>query len=278
MNKVGVAMVVQNDAETIERVLASFYDHVETIVVSTDRSRGWTGAPIKPDHTVDLIRSYDRHNKIEIIEDDFYKDREAWRNETYQRQETSDRVVARSKDRLDWVLQVDADEEFLDFAGMVARLDEVPRISRCFSGHWLQLYNVLDDGRYLVITHPDGRPLIGRFHLGHRPYVRLKHNRRPRLPFKPLRKVFPFEYNSSYEKPLALTLHYTWARSEGLLREKVKTWSHAGDIDGDQAIETWLRSKADWQSMENFHPMHGPWWPALRPFSMAELLAISSRY
>ena len=34
--RMGAVMVVQNDAETVERSLASFYDDVEFLVVSTD--------------------------------------------------------------------------------------------------------------------------------------------------------------------------------------------------------------------------------------------------
>ena len=84
--RVGAAMVVQNDSETIERSLASFYDKVERIVVSTDLKRGWTGEPIKPDDTIARIRAFDRDNKIEIVEGDYFKFAEPMKNDTYQRQ------------------------------------------------------------------------------------------------------------------------------------------------------------------------------------------------
>jgi len=87
-------MVVQNDAETIERALRSFYRHVEAIVVTTDPARGWSGVPVEPDETLRIIRTVDTDKKTHILEGDFFRFADPLKNETYQRQRTVDILVS----------------------------------------------------------------------------------------------------------------------------------------------------------------------------------------
>ena len=180
--RVGAAMVVQNDSETIERSLASFYDKVERIVVSTDLKRGWSGESITPDDTTERIRAFDGDNKIEIIEADCCKFSEPMKNDTFHRQLTCNRLNEISPN-LDWNVQIDADEEFLNFDIVMNRLSSLPPWTRSVSWRWIQLFNILPDGRFLTIVHPNGIQILEQFAFAHRPDAILDACRFPKLPF-----------------------------------------------------------------------------------------------
>ncbi len=275
--RVGAVMVVQNDAETVERSLASFYEHVEFLVVSTDVRRGWSGTPITPDDTRARIRAFDKDNKIEIIEGDFYRHSDPMRNDTLQRQFTADRLTKRVPG-LDWIVQIDADEVFQDFAYFADALGAQPPTVQGVSWRWMLLFNRLADGRYLVIVNRDGEPLLEQFAVAHRPHVMLASCREPVLP---LRHGKP-DVGARYVAPADLEfgkaiLHYSYAKSEARVWEKLQTWSHAHEINAEDFFALWQRSTTDWQSIRDFHPTYPPGWPALKPFSLEELRNVSGR-
>lgn len=281
-------MVVQNDEETIERSLRSFYAQAEAIVVSTDMRRGWSGVPITPDRTVDLIRSLDVDQKIHMIIGDFCTESDPLRNETRQRQVTVD-TLRRCVTGLDWVCQVDADEEFLDFGRVLHTLGRLPRVARSLRWRLVQLFRVLPDGRFLAVVDQAGnRPVLESYYLAHRPSARMLHCRVPDLLGLPLnRQTLRLNELAHRLNPWvglvrtcrvdqecpgeAAVLHYGFAKSEKRIREKLVTWGHSRDFDIGRFLESWLASPAKWHDMRNVHPTHPMVWPRLRPFSMDEL-------
>ncbi len=271
--RIAVGIVVQNEAETIEKSLASYYDHVERIVVSTDLKRGWSGLPITPDNTIDLIRAFDKDKKVDFLFGDYCRISDAHGNETIQRQELADRVSELAPD-VDWVLQIDADEEFVDFSAFREKLGTLPKLTRGVHWRWIVLYNQLPDGRMLVVTDAHGKPELEKFALGHRPGAKMRFLRTPTLPPKPFRTMLPFRYEAPADLPSKYcVLHYTWAKSEPKLREKLTTWGLAHDVDADALLEQWRNSTTNWETMRNFHPTNPAVWPALRPFTLEELRA-----
>jgi hypothetical protein len=272
--RIGAVMVVQNDAETVERSLASFYDGVEFLVVSTDPRRGWSGKPITPDDTLARIRAFDKDNKIEIIEGDFCRYPEPMRNDTYQRQTTVDHLVERLPG-LEWVVQVDADEVFLDFADFKACLLAQPESVRSVSWRWMSLFNQTEDGRYLVIVNQNGEPHLEQFSVAHRPQFRLQKCRQPVLPERDGRPDPAAQYiaptNLAYGRTV---LHYSYAKSAARVWEKLQTWSHADEIDAESFFALWKRSKMDWESIRDFHPTYPTAWHALKPYRWEELTAL----
>ena len=276
--RVGAAMVVQNDSETIERSLASFYAKVERIVVSTDLKRGWSGESITPDDTIERIRAFDRDNKIEIIVGDYCKFSEPMKNDTYQRQLTCNRLNEISPN-LDWIVQIDADEEFLNFDTVINRLSSLPPWTQSVSWRWIQLFNHLPDGRFLTIVHPNGIPILEQFAFAHRPDATLDACRFPKLPFSAflpksprIRRWSRLEFIPRLDmNPGDAALHFSFAKSETRILEKLRTWSHSKDFDIERFFELWMRSKTDWESITDFHPVFPIAWPRLRAFSENEL-------
>lgn len=275
--RLGAVMVVQNDAETVERSLASFYDGVDHIVVSTDPKRGWSGVPITPDDTLERIRAFDRDNKIEIIEGDFFHYPQPMRNDTYQRQVSVDRLLERVPN-LDWVVQVDADEVFLDFDDFKACVAAQPEEVRGIVWRLIIVFSYAEDGRSLVIVDRNGEPLLEPFSIAHRPQFRLQTCRLAVMPEKNGKPDPAAQYilpaNVPYGRAL---LHYSYAKSEARIWEKLQTWSHSDEVDAEAYFALWKRSKTDWQNIRDFHPTFPTAWHALKPYSEEELRALQSQ-
>jgi hypothetical protein len=270
---IAVGVIVQNDVETVAQSILSYYDYVDRILVTTDPKRGFSGKPIVPDGTVDAIRAIDSAGKIEIIEGDFYKYDEPMKNETYQRQVTIDRLAKQGDWR--WILQVDADEVFLDFPSLVRRVRPL-KFAQVLFWRLMTVFNTLDDGRLLVVVNEDGSPNLFRFPIGHRPGVTLHNARWLNRPPGAIYKVFNWRYEGGKEIPDSV-LHLSYAKSEQRIKEKLATFGHSHDFDLEEFFALWLRSKTDWESVKNFHPLKADLWPALRPFSRAELERLSPR-
>ncbi len=273
----GAVMVVQNDGETVERALASFYDGVDYIVVSTDPKRGWSGAPITPDDTLDRIRAFDKEKKIEIIEGDFFHYPQPMRNDTYQRQVSVDHLMRRMPN-LEWVVQVDADEIFLDFDDFKATMWAQPAAVRGIVWRLMIVFNYTEDGRALVIVDQNGEPLLEPFSIAHRPQFRLQTCRlaeMPELNGKPdpaAQYVLPAKI--PYGRAL---LHYSYAKSEARIWEKLQTWSHSDEVDAAAYFALWKRSKTEWRTLRDFHPTFPTAWHALKPYTEAELRALNTQ-
>jgi hypothetical protein len=282
---VGVVMVVQNDEETIARALSSVYVHASVIVVATDPWRGWSGAGITQDETRKIITRMDTARKVAFLDADFFRTRYALQNETLQRQVAAD-VLARLLPKVEWIFQVDGDEEFVDFGRVVRYTSRLPRRARCLRWVLVPLFQRLDDGRFLVVVDHDGKPVRERFYLAHRPGARLVSCRIPALvPLRLTRNAlrlneilmrFSRKTGLLFEAPADLAvafpvLHYTFARSEGRVRDKLATWGHSQDIDQEEFFALWKRSRTAWTTIADFHPTLPSLWPALRPFTLEEL-------
>ena len=254
-------MVVQNDQETIERSLRSFYQYVEAILVTTDPKTGWSGQPIVPDGTVDIIRNMDTDNKIRIIERNFYVYAEPMRNDTAQRQFSSDKLGEWRKD-LDWIAQVDADEEFMDFRQFIEVANTVPRWTKCIYWNWIMLFRLVDNEKMLVVAEPDGSLKKQYYPLAHRPNAKLDLCRTPSLPRWYIPRLIRWNH---YARPDCCALHYTFAKSAARIQEKLRTWSHANDFDTKAYYALWEAAAQQWDTMKNFHPTHPELWPRLRP-------------
>lgn len=281
---IGVAMVAQNDAETIETSIKSFYDEVDFIAISIDVKHGWSGKRITEDNTIDVIKTLDLDNKIDIIQSNFYRFDDPMKNETAQRQLTSDWLSNKYRD-LEWICQIDADEIFPNFKSVVDFINSVPSYCRGIQWHMAQIFNLLEDGRVLVVVNNDGVPVLSSFYLAHRPFQKLVVARLPAIvPFNLNRQtlrineillrtnsITKFIRKSTPRITGPACLHYTFAKSERRIREKLDTWGHAYDFETDQFFQLWKNSKSNWINLKNFHPLDGPVWPALKPFSLDEL-------
>lgn len=265
-------MVVQNDSETILSSLRSFYEHVDVIFVSTDPFQGWTGNRISPDDTLAKIMDFDTTRKITVIQSSFAATADAMVNDTRQRQFTMDALLARHPG-VEWILHIDADEVFLDFPAVLTSLAGMGRTVVSVTWNWIPIFKKISDEKLLVVTHRDGRPVLEKFPLANRPGVRLKAARDPLLPrHHPFRR----QANGCPGRADVAALHFTFAKSEARIVEKLSTWSHAREFDTRAFLDRWRDADADWARLRDFHPLKPETWPALKPFSEAELKMLAS--
>ncbi|MGO8670770.1 MAG: hypothetical protein ACLQVD_05320 [Capsulimonadaceae bacterium] len=268
-----VVVIVQNEAETIERSMRSYYDHVDRILVSTDPTRGHSGREIVPDDTIDRIMALDKVGKVDVLRDDFCRYDDPMRNDTYQRQVSADRLAQLGDWR--WIFQVDADEVFLDFSA-VARQVRGLRFAQAVFWRLVSIFNILPDGRLLVVVDRDGKPMLERFPLAHRPGATLTRARLIDRPSAPIYRIFKWRYEGG--KSLKDTvLHYSYAKSERRVLEKLATFGHHAEFDVDSFFRIWQSSAEHWPEMTDFHPLVPTLWPALRPFAVPELAACLGR-
>jgi hypothetical protein len=270
------AYVLAADPTWIEASVGAYYNFVDEIVVSYDRtSRGWTGAPIPVEECLTRLKVIDGDQKMRFVPGDFSAVvKDPMENDTLQRN-----VAMRlASQHADWVLQLDTDE-FLPRPETL--LDAVSRAeSLCVSGiEWPMrvLYRKTLGGLALEVCAPDG--------CSHFEYIApvlvragsvLRHSRRSAAGF--LRAVVRGDLRSfQLRRPLAIgevrvecldstdaILHNSWARHPGDLVRKLSSWSHSGWGAWIHFLLRWLPSPVLWRHQRNLHPFFGPVWPALR--------------
>ena len=69
---------------------------------------------------------------------------------------------------------------------------------------------------------------------------------------------------------------FTFATSEARIVEKLSTGSHAREFDTSPFLNQWRRADERWADLRDFHPLSPETWPALRPFTEAELRNLAS--
>jgi hypothetical protein len=270
------AYVLAADPTWIEASVGAYYNFVDEIVVSYDRSsRGWTGAPIPVEECLTRLKVMDGDKKMRFVPGDFSAPvKDPMENDTLQRNV----AIRLASQKADWVLQLDTDEfiprpEALFDA--VSRADSlgVPGIE------WPMrvLYRRIKSGLALEVCAPDG--------CDHFEYIApvlvragsvLEHSRRTGAGFlravvrgdsRSLQLGRPLETGEVRVACLDATdaiLHNSWARHPGDLVRKLASWSHSGWGAWIHFVLRWLPSPALWRHQRNIHPFFGPVWPALR--------------
>jgi hypothetical protein len=276
------AYILAADPSRITKSVLSYYDFVDVIVVSYDQAgRGWTGASIPVDDCLDQLRAIDRDHKMRMIPGDFASaGRHPLQNDTRQRQCALNAAGLGA----DWVLQIDTDEilpnpkrllEVLDEAAQ-RKLDAVEWPMRVF-------FQQLKDGRFLEVCAADR---LERFEypgpIAVRPGAKLIDARRATGDFlrptvvsdeRSLQICRPPE-NGEHRVPICESrdaiLHFSWARSQADVRNKVASWGH------NEGLKSWLfyhvywkTAPLTWRWMRDFHPFARGLWPALKPWEPA---------
>ncbi|WP_404430580.1 hypothetical protein LG299_12170 [Microbacterium lacus] len=115
------AYVLAGDPAWIEHSIGAYYDHVERIVVSFDRSkRSWSGDPLSVDESLARIARADPDLKVRLLPGDHVQTgRSVIATETMQRQAALDAA----SDGADWVVQLDTDEIVPSFPTILRHLD-----------------------------------------------------------------------------------------------------------------------------------------------------------
>jgi hypothetical protein len=268
------AYVLAAEPAWIEASIRSYYGIVDRIIVSYDRSRrGWTGAPIPVDECLDRLRAVDPDRKMRLSPGDYARTSHSpMENDTHQRL----CAAAEAGEGADWVLAIDTDEVFPDGAAFGRRLvEEVPRDYAAVDWPMRPFFRLTEAGVFLEVCTPLRRQ-VSEYPgcVAIRPGTLLtvaRHTDAPRWRFDVRARGYdrverrPYEVHRRID-PREAILHFSWARTEADLVDKLTSWSHRDDFDPFRYLQrVWRPSPRRWPLMSNFHPIWPRRWPALRP-------------
>ena len=245
MKKIQVGFLVSYDYELLKNSLPRVYEESDTIILAIDKERKtWNGDSFSiNDSFFAWIKEIDILNKVSIYEDDFYvADLSTMECEVRERKMLSEKMGIGN-----WLIQLDADEYFIDFEGFVNDIrkydsfldnpSKTPIQIGCFLAH---LYKYTDEGilyvenltRVLLATNlPDYK--IGR---------------------KTKQRVL---YTDK------ILLHECLSRSEEELLFKLKNWGHNNQIN-PTFFEKWKAVKKDnFRDYKDFYYIEAEKWKSL---------------
>ena len=246
MNKIQVGFLVSYDFELLKNAIPQIYKESDSIFLAIDINRKtWNGASITISKSFfDWIETYDTDKKITIYEDDFYEpDLTTMECEVRER-----KMLAEKMGIGNWIIQLDADEYFINFKKFVDFLKsknhllKEPKKNRVqiYPFH-VTLYKQLENG-YLYVNeatktvvatnYPDYR--VGRKTHG---------------------KVI---YTNS------LILHESLSRNREDLVLKLSNWGHNTQVDLEGFMAKWDQvNESNYKTMSGFFFLEPSVWEHL---------------
>lgn len=276
------AYVLAADPNWIEASVLSYYDYVDEIVVSYDRSGfGWTGLPIPVDESLRRLRAIDTKLKCRFVGGDYYRpDHSPMENDTYQRQCAIDDIG----NTADWILELDTDEIIPNPENFIKALATTPKDKTVVEWPMRVFFQRTRSGRFLEVT-TFFRQQLSEYPgpVATRPGVRLEMarsaNAAPHWRFG----IHGEDYDAAMQRrfnPDAIVakrdaiLHFSWVRSEEDILRKVQGWSHSHEFDATMYVQKiWKAAPQKWPFMYNVHPLRPKTWRALWPVHLNYRLA-----
>lgn len=246
MKKIHVGFLLSYDYENLKKAIPPVYQAADAIFIAEDKEyRTWSGKKFEVDPSFyEWLRGIDSQNKIEIYRDDFYlPELSPIENDTRERIMLSNKMGIGN-----WLVQVDADEYFLDFPKFVKTLRKYDRFLKNpernpvqISGFYINMFKFIDDG-LLYVNHLNK--------------VLLATNYPSYLYARQTKKRIIYTDN--------LVMHECVARSERDLMTKFTNWGHALDFDIAEYVKKWKSvNKYNYKEMENFFYLDPNGWKSL---------------
>ena len=243
MKIIKVGFLISYDYEYIMISLPRVYEFVNEIYFAVDINRKtWSGNDFNiPEEFWKWVASFDRENKINIYEDNFFVPELSIIDcDTRERN-----MLSQYMGKCDWYIQIDSDEYFLDFGAFINKLrvleTALPVTVRCTVA---TLFKQLDSG--FLVVNKSHETLC--FATNYPKYDMARDN-------------------TSGNQTLIwddLVLHQSWARKPEDLRMKLNSWSHKTDFNTDSYYALWLAADEDnCYCFHNFHPVVPETWPEL---------------
>ena len=246
MKKIQVGFLVSYDYELLKIAIPQVYKEADTIFLAVDVNRKtWNGKPISIEQSFfDWINAFDSENKIVIYEDDFSRPELT----TMECEVRERKMLAEQMGLGNWLIQLDADEYFVNFAKFVRFLKKrnhllnTPEKNKVqFHPFHVSLYKKTENG-YLYVdeatktvvatNYPDYR--VGRKTHGKVIYVN------------------------------ALIFHECLSRNREDLVTKLSNWGHNKDIDLDAFMKKWDGvNESNYKDMTGFFYMKPSVWQHL---------------
>lgn len=246
MKKIQVGFLVSYDYELLKNAIPLVYKLADTIFLAVDIDRKtWNGSPITIDDSFfNWIKTFDTENKIVIYEDNFCKPELT----TMQCEVRERKMMAEKMGIGNWIIQLDADEYFINFERFVKFLKSKDAYLTNPEKHKIQiqpfhvsLYKKTENG-YLYVNeatktvvatnYPDYK--IGRKTHG---------------------KVIYFN---------ALILHESISRDREDLITKLTNWGHNEEVDVDGFMKKWdAVNESNYKDMQDFFFLEPEKWKHL---------------
>lgn len=246
MNKIQVGFLVSYDYELLKCAIPLIYEDSDTIFLALDKNRKtWSGESIEiVPAFFEWIKNYDTHNKIVIFEEEFYIAGQT----TMQCEIRERKMLASAMGIGNWLIQIDADEYFLDFKSFVTFLKSKnhflknPKKNQVqISPFLVNLYKRLDNGM-LFVDMPTKQLLATNY-----PSYKVGRQTRKRI---------------IYCK--SLIIHECLSRTRDELEFKLDNWGHNADINKCKFLEKWdAVNESNYKTMKNFFYLEPEKWPTL---------------
>jgi len=270
------AYVLAADPTWLRASVLAYYPYVEKLIVSYDAdSRGFTGAPIRVEECLALLRTIDTESKIEFLPGHHIaSDKDYLGADTQQRSE----ALAHAALGADWVLQIDTDEVLPNWSPVEEALATAESLQLPAVEWPLRvLFRRLRDGSYLEVVTDTGSPHFEYATIAVRPGIELVECRRTAGSFlRPIvrgdrsslqlrRPPVSGEHRAEILDAGEAIWHNSWARSPAAIREKIASWSHnQGAASRLYYYRTWLPAPFTWRVLRRFHPVAPELWYRLQ--------------
>ena len=248
MKKIHTGFLVSYDFEKLKRSIPRVYKDSDRIFLAIDKEyRTWTGKEFSiPESFFEWIESIDIDKKIEFYRDDFYKpELNPIDNDTRERQMLGEKMGLGN-----WIIQIDADEIFIDFSTFVKQLrsynsylNQPEKNKIQISGLLINIYKYLDNG-FLYINDSTKFLVATNY-----PNYKRARNTRERV-----------IYVESY------ALHETLARTEDELMYKINNWGHKEEINST-FLEKWrIANQNNYKELKDLFYLNPKDWKSLAYF------------
>lgn len=246
MKKIHVGFLLSYDYEKLKNALPPIYKEADAIFIAEDKEyRTWSGKKFNVDPSFyNWVKEIDTENKIQIYRDDFYiAELSPIENDTRERTMLSNKMGFGN-----WLVQVDADEYFLDFSKFVQTLRKYDRFLKNpektpiqISGFYINMFKFIDDG-LLYVNHLNKVFLATNY-----PNYKYARQTKERI-----------IYTDN------LVMHECVSRTEEDLMTKFTNWGHALDFDIAEYVKKWKSvNKDNYKEMENFFYLDPNGWKSL---------------
>lgn len=245
MKKIHVGFLLSYDYEKLKLSIPPVYKEADRIFIAIDENYlTWSGNKFEVAPSFfEWLKEFDIDNKIELYRDNFYVP-----GLTGIQMDTRERHMLSLKMGIgNWLIQVDSDEYFIDFAGYVKHLrkydsylDNPEKHPIQVSGYHIDIYKYLDDG--ILYVKNTCKVLLATNY----PNYKLARQSRERI-----------IYVDSF------TFHESLSRSEADLEYKINNWSHREEINPTFLSKWKMANKDNYQDIKDVFYLNPTQWKEL---------------
>jgi hypothetical protein len=247
MKKIHVGFLLSYDYDKLKKSIPPVYKEADAIFIAMDhKNRTWSGETFEVDPAFfEWLEIFDVDNKIQLYKDDFYDaSLIAIENDNRERHMLSLKMGIGN-----WLVQIDSDEYFVDFANYVKDLrrfdnylDNPEKKNIQIAAYLINLYKYTDNG-VLFIKEPTRGVIATNY-----PNYKVARNTRKRI-----------VYTQN------ILLHESIARDEAELVLKLDNWGHNIEVQDKEAfLEKWrTTNKSNYKERENFFYIEPEKWKHL---------------